>query len=515
MLVTNSLTHKLLEVQYINTDYKWKKPRVTFSCNSIINDCISLDSRYLCTQINSCLNTTSKQNYNNLIILYGESHNTIVETLVDTGTSASYISARAFRKIQESADLEMPFKFEPYFGKIKIADNSMIEPLGIVTVVLQVVDRLVNVPMIVLKNLSYDTIMGMDCMHKNGVVIDTEELSIHFKQKEESISNMITLAETVAIGAYSQMCVPVNFKQTFDAAQVVRNLPSFNQRFGAFIGQRPIQCDELKSNAMLNNLTSVEQIFKRHTAIGILKPLSDYTTLEETHTLYSLVNAENLDDSTKVQNEVELTDLETPQIDWNREELTVEQGERVQKLIKDNKDLFASKNPGTTKLISHIIDTGNHKPVHNAPHRASPKERTIISDEVKTMLESKVIQPSRSPWSAPVVLVTKKDGTIRFCIDYRKLNLVTTRDVYQLPRIDESLAALTGNRWFTTLDFTSGYYQIPMHPDSKEKTAFITSEGLFEFNVMSFGLTNAPSCFQRFMDVVLAGFKVENSISLS
>jgi hypothetical protein len=123
------------------------------------------------------------------------------------------------------------------------------------------------------------------------------------------------------------------------------------------------------------------------------------------------------------------------------------------------------------------------------------------------MLRTKVIEPSRSPWSSPVVLVPKKDGSIRFCVDYRRLNDVTIKDKYALPRIDDALASLSGNKYFKSLDLSQGYLQIPMDPKDKEKTAFITDSGLYHFNVISFGLTNAPATFQRYMDAVFAGLK--------
>ena len=123
------------------------------------------------------------------------------------------------------------------------------------------------------------------------------------------------------------------------------------------------------------------------------------------------------------------------------------------------------------------------------------------------MLKKKLIEPSRSPWSSPIVLVRKKDGTIRFCCDYRKLNAVTIKDVYALPRIDDALASLNGNKFFSGLDCFQSYWHLPMDEDSKQKTAFICDEGLFHWNVMSFGLCNAPASYQRYMDAVLAGLK--------
>ena len=113
---------------------------------------------------------------------------------------------------------------------------------------------------------------------------------------------------------------------------------------------------------------------------------------------------------------------------------------------------LVTANPGGTSLVSHHIQVRDNLPIHTAPYHTSPKERDIIQQE---MLQNKVIRPSKSPWAAPVVLITKKDKKIRFCVDYRKLNLITKRDVYPLSRIEYSLSALSGDRWFSTMDLTS------------------------------------------------------------
>ena len=120
-------------------------------------------------------------------------------------------------------------------------------------------------------------------------------------------------------------------------------------------------------------------------------------------------------------------------------------------------------------------------------------------------MKNGVTEHSASPWASPIVLVSKPDGSIRFCVDYCCLNAITKLDEFPLPRINDSLNLLAGMRYFSTLDLATGYWQVGMSPDSKEKTAFMTHEGLYEFSVMPFRLCNAPATFQRLMEVTLRG----------
>ena len=129
----------------------------------------------------------------------------------------------------------------------------------------------------------------------------------------------------------------------------------------------------------------------------------------------------------------------------------------------------------------------------------------IIDKQIDDMLQRDVIQPSSSPWASGFVIVSKKDGAKRFCVDYRKLNDVTVKDSYSIPRIDDSLEQLSVAQWFSCLDLNAGYWQVEVDEADREKTAFTSRRGLFEFKTMPFGLCNAPATFERLMETVLAG----------
>ena len=196
------------------------------------------------------------------------------------------------------------------------------------------------------------------------------------------------------------------------------------------------------------------------------------------------------------------------------EHLSPLQQQHLNGLFKEFSDVFSQgeDDPGCTPLLKHTIET--HGPPLRQPYRRqNPAVRREEMAQVQQMLASDVIRPSNSPWASPVVMVKKKDGSLRFCVDFRQLNAATVKDAHPLPRIDDLLDALHGACWFSTLDLKSGYWQVPIMERDKEKTAFRTSSGqLYEFNQVPFGLCNAPTTFSRLMDRVLSGLHWETCL---
>ena len=180
--------------------------------------------------------------------------------------------------------------------------------------------------------------------------------------------------------------------------------------------------------------------------------------------------------------------------------------EMFKELIREYEDIFEydEEKLGRVDKVKHEIEVKEEQePIAQKRYRETEEKEKFIKKEIEQLLKMGKIKKSWSPWSSPVTLAGKKSGNYRFCIDYRKLNSVTKSDAYPLPRIDELLEKFRKGNWFTSLDLAAGYHQVEMAENDKEKTAFICSQGLFEYNVMPFGLKNAPGTFQRLMDEIL------------
>jgi hypothetical protein len=180
----------------------------------------------------------------------------------------------------------------------------------------------------------------------------------------------------------------------------------------------------------------------------------------------------------------------------------------LQEVLAAYEDVFAD--PATLpprRTLDHAISLDNTaQPVNARPYRYSPLQKDEIEKQVAEMIKAGLVTPSMSPFASPVLLVKKKDGSWRFCVDYRKLNAMTIKNKFPLPIVDELLDELAGTKFFSKLDLRAGYHQIRMRPEDEAKTAFKTHHGHFQFRVMPFGLSNAPATFQCVMNALFAPF---------
>ena len=181
--------------------------------------------------------------------------------------------------------------------------------------------------------------------------------------------------------------------------------------------------------------------------------------------------------------------------------------QKLREVVKQYRDVFAlAEEPlGTAVGTEHRIETKYAVPIKMAPYKIAPHKLPAIRAEIQEMLEKGVIVPSKNPFSSPIVMVPRKDGTNRMCTDYRKVNEITVKDAYPLPRIGQTIDALQGAGFLSSLDLPRGYWQVPVAQQDRHKTAFCTPDGgLFEFVKMPFGLTNAPANFQRPLNNIFA-----------
>ena len=259
------------------------------------------------------------------------------------------------------------------------------------------------------------------------------------------------------------------------------------------------------AHLVITNMTGFTQRVPEGTVVGDAQ-IAEVVTTEPGPIDASSADVRRLSSSQDDQRRKKLLETlqlpDVPQLD----------SEQLRTFLANSHDVFSLEEGerGETPLVTMGIDTGDTPSKKQPPRRMPFMVREEVAKQLKSMQRDGVIQPSNSPWSSPVVMVRKKDGSHRFCVDYRALNSVTKADTYPLPRIDDLLDQLNGARYFSTLDLASGFWQVQMEPASREKTAFVTPHGLYEFLVMPFGLTNAPAVFQRLMQKVLNGLNPES-----
>ena len=358
---------------------------------------------------------------------------------------------------------------------------------------------------IIIANVTQAGILGCDFLEKFNATLDFENAKLRIDnceitlRRENNISSCcrVSVAETTTVPAHTEVVLPgkVHVRGRLPSNGLIEATPKYQKcSTGIVVGRTLVNPQKVTVPLRVINPTPSDLILYRGTNVAVVQQASEVTSAIAEGTSYQPAV---LDRS--------LQDL----FERSSDGLKEDQKESLHRLLTRYQGAFMGRDGrlGRTDKFLHRIDTGGATPIRQHARRTPIYQKAEVQRQLDEMLEQGVVQPSHSPWASPVVLVKKKDGSLRFCIDYRRLNQVTKKDAYPLPRIDDSLDALAGSCWFSTLDLASGYWQTEVHPDDREKTAFTTGTGLYEFNVLPFGLCNAPSTFERLMEVVLRGLQ--------
>ena len=431
-----------------------------------------------------------------------------VSLLLDTGAAVSLLRKDKWDLIA-SPDLPL----NPWNGpRLTGVEGSPLNVFGCSPIWIRLSGEVFQWTMLIVDQLTTEGILGLDFLEANSCSVNMANRCIHFPDKRlsfplyaiSSTANQsvlpirVVLRETIQIPAMSQM-------------EIV-GVPQEPVIGGAWIFDRPMK----EAKTTFTSAASLVVPTREGVPVRLLNARQDAVTIYKGTCVgqMELTNESQSINISTTQSDVLPPTEGKEEMLWSMvqnccEGVTEEQKKRVYLLVSAYADIFAASptDYGHTNRLLHKINTEHHPPIRQQARRLPPYKKEEIRTLLRQMQENGIIRQSNSPWASPVVLVQKKDGTKRFCVDYRKLNSITRRDAYPLPRIDDTLSTMAGSKWFSTLDLISGYWQVEMSPEDQEKTAFCTPEGLFEFTVIPFGLCNAPATFQRLMDLVLSGLQ--------
>lgn len=384
---------------------------------------------------------------------------------------------------------------------VRVADGRTPAVAGLCTARVRIADHTTPVMFTVLDTCPHDLILGLDFLSEHAALIDcaTGVLRLELPlasaaaavpQPRFSSTEHVRLPPQTVTYVHMSACPAVP-----DGDYVVSPITDVLLTRRVTLPHTVVTVTNNHVHLPFLNFGFSSEALPQGISLAVLFPLSDFE-------VSSLTSDGHAGPATSGLASDEFTRMIAP-------DLSPTHAQELSHLLASYRDIFDFGNRplGQTTTVKHRINTGDASPVHRRPYRVSQVERRVIQQEVDKMLSKGIIEPSSSPWASPVVLVKKKDGTWRFCVDYRHLNKITKKDVYPLPRIDDALDCLHGATYFSSIDLRSGYWQIAVDEMDREKTAFITPDGLYQFKVMPFGLCNAPATFERMMDSLLLGFK--------
>ena len=432
--------------------------------------------------------TINQVHNGNSLIIEGTLNQRACNFTVDTGASRTIIRPELLKRT-------ILWQTETPAYRLQTATGQPVSVLGDTEIEFKIGDQ-VYTHSALIANITDDCILGLDFLRNYRCVLDIDKGVLKFPDQEVFLQgintcNLYCLKDTT-LAPRTETLVEVKFPKKIRQRRCV--MVEDIGRHPELITARTLVMTKGRSKVRIVNLGKKEIQLKKNSVVG---------RCEEVKYLRQINTSSVKQDAIKGE-----PDHIQQLLENSKSNLSVSELQQAKEFLLRFRDIFATgKDCGRTGLVKHEIDTGDARPIKQRPRRIPWAKETEVAEMVKDMADSGIIEPSTSPWSSPVVLVKKKDGSTRFCVDYRMLNDVTKKDSYPLPRIDDTLDMLSGMKWFSTIDLKSGYWQVEISEKDKEKTAFSTGigNGLWQFNVMPFGLCNAPATFERLMDRVMVG----------
>jgi hypothetical protein len=415
-----------------------------------------------------------------------------LDVLLDTGANVSCISTAAWDKLNETG--RYCLTSSPH-AHGTAANDTRLTFVGRVKLPLVLQDTLVEHNFYVCTGLSNDCILGSDFFTGHRGILDFTNYQLSFDASyADSYQDIpVTVYSKTLIPAYSESDVVCRVDGEVQGTVMIEPNANYPGNVSAASSVAAVRDDNLVYVRVMNTGPQA-MLFKRGRTVGCARAITSASIFS-----ISSEQQKNEDKKSRVQNK--LGKISYP----DNADMTSTEKTKFASLMEDYQDLFSegAHDLGQTDVTHHTIDTGDARPIKGAARRVPMHRRDALNDMISEMETNDVVRKSNSPWASPVVLAPKKDGTLRFCVDYRALNEITRRDAYPLPRIDDILEALKDAKYYCHLDLASGYWQVKMADKDIAKTAFCIPGGLYEFLVMPFGLTNAPPTFQRLMNTVL------------